>query len=1237
MVLTDFTELFFVRNRRRRRTPDIDDRADSKCPICEVHFGCVPRPKSLRNMKLKLRTNPPTMICRLACKGQLTQLATVLALLLSLFAATAGSTGQSDVRILQIQGTAEVLTEGARKWVLTQTNQVLSAGDRLRTGPNSRVTLLWSDQSVVPFGALTELEILPPDQPGSLSGLRLFQGLLSFFHRDQPGRIRVLTRGAAASIRGTEFVMEVRETNGGEQVLLAVIDGEVRLANAQGAVVLTNQEQAVIAPGQPPLRTAGFIANNVLQWCFYYPGVLDLNELGLSAEEQEALRISLSAYRAGDLLGALAQYPVNRQPASDSERIYHAALLLAVGQVEQTEVALAALPSGSRQAPLSRALTTLIAAVKRSPQSTPAQPQLATELLAASYYEQSRAMGEAALRTALDLARRATVASPQFSFAWVRVAELEFGFGRTREAAVALERGLELAPRNAQALALKGFILAGRNQITQAEEWFDRAIAADAALGNAWLGRGLCRIRKGEVAAGRSDLLVAAAIEPQRALLRSYLGKAFADGGETELANRELNLALRLDPNDPTGWLYAALLKQQQNRINEAIRDLEQSQARNDNRALFRSQMLLDQDRAVRSANLASLYRDAGMSEVGAREAAKAVTHDYANDAAHLFLSDSSNEQRDPTRFNLRQETVWFNELLLANLLAPVGAGRLSQTVTANEYSKLFEADGLGLASESIWRSDDQFRQLASQYGTFGNTSWALDLDYQHNAGVRPNNELDRLEWYTTIKQQLTGKDSVMLLAKYQSYESGDNFQYYDPNTAHRPHFKFEEHQEPILIGGYQHEWAPGIRTLLLGGRLVNEQEFSDHQAPQLLLFENPVGAVSFASKQPFDVRLADELEIYTAELNQIFQRERFTLIAGTLWQGGQFDFANVLSHAPTPPVVPYPPSFLTPVNTVFSEPYRRFKAYGYLTVEPLDKLWLTAGIAHDQLTMPANFRSPPQSAGTEDRDLLEPKAALIWSPVDQFALRGIYAKSLGGVSLDESYRLEPTQLAGFAQSYRTVISESVVGSVAAPETETMGTAMDLKLSATTFVGLQYEHINSAVERSIGVFRLDNSVAPYHPSTTREYLDYTEQSFGVGVNQLLGDGFALGVSYRFTQAELQSTLPEIVPVNSGAARDERATLHRVGGYLLFNHSSGFFARFDANYYRQINEGYSPNLPGDAFVQLDLQTGYRFYHRRAELSIGVLNLTDQDYHLNPLTLYSEMPRERVFAVRFSFRF
>src|SRR5438105_7315374 len=132
----------------------------------------------------------------------------------------------------------------------------------------------------------------------------------------------------------------------------------------------------------------------------------------------------------------------------------------------------------------------------------------------------------------------------------------------------------------------------------------------------------------------------------------------------------------------------------------------------NDNRRLHRSGLLLDQDRAVRSASLASIYRDAGMPDVSLREAASAVTYDYANYSAHLFLANSFDALRDPTRFNLRYETAWFNELLLANLLAPVGAGTFSQSISQQEYSRLFDAKRLGLTTTTDVRSDGQYREV---------------------------------------------------------------------------------------------------------------------------------------------------------------------------------------------------------------------------------------------------------------------------------------------------------------------------------------------------------------------------------------------------------------------------------------------------------------------------------------------------------------------------------------------
>ena len=88
---------------------------------------------------------------------------------------------------------------------------------------------------------------------------------------------------------------------------------------------------------------------------------------------------------------------------------------------------------------------------------------------------------------------------------------------------------------------------------------------------------------------------------------------------------------------------------------------------------------------------------------------------------------------------------------------------------------------------------------------------------------------------------------------------------------------------------------------------------------------------------------------------------------------------------------------------------------------------------------------------------------------------------------------------------------------------------------------------------------------------------------------------------------------------------------------MYNHNSGFFARTEALWNRQVNHGYQPALPGDDFWQFDVFAGYRLFQRRAQVQIGMLNLTDRDYRLNPLNLYAELPRQRTFTAGFQFSF
>ncbi len=1173
--------------------------------------------------------------------------------------------------VLSRAGSVDFARAEADVWYAAGDNQMLFYRERLRTREDGRAMVELEDLSRLAMNPRSELTVLPPRGGKAKTLLNVSQGLLYFLHRNQPGEIDVETPVTSAAIEGTEFVLAVNRGDGTTTV--SMLDGRVRLANPFGQLTLVSGEQGVVEPGQPPRKTASIEARNIVQWFLYYPGVLAPEELGLDAATQTALRASLDAYRSGDLLKALDAYPAGRKPATTAETTYLAALNLSCGLLAEYKALAARLPADQANA---RALRSVVAAVQFEPRTDPApvdhQPvatqegatparhslpsagapsaqgvgRTASELLAHSYLQQSRHDLEGALATA----REAVAVNPNFGFGWERVAELEFSFGRVNAARRALEKALVVSPRNAQAHALQGFLDLADGRMRDADAAFAGALTIDPMLGNAWLGRGLGRIRTGEITEGRADLETAAALEPNRSLLRSYLGKAFAhearfadgvvDRGELHgLAAKEIGRAVALDPLDPTPWLYLALLKYDEYRIADAIHCLEQSQRLNDNRAVYRSRFLLDQDQAVRSANLANIFADADMKDVSVRESARAVSLDYANYSAHLNLASSFNELRDPTRFNLRYETEWFNEHLLATLLAPPGAISLSQNLSQQEYSRMFAADRFGLNSTFEYLSTGEYKETASQFGSWGGTSYALDLEYQHNDGVRPNNGLDRIEWYSRIKQRITPQDSLLLLAKYQDYESGDNFQYYDDSLA-RPAFYYAEQQTPMLLAGWHHEWAPGVHTLFLGGRLVNDQQLGDTNAVQMLAVVNPPGFFNPLGS-PFDVEYRSDFEIYTAELNQIIQGDRHTDIFGVRYQQGTIDGYTKFTNPP----LGFETLFELPSESWTENDFRRLSLYAYHHWEVIDGLMLIGGLSYDELDFPANYRRPPLSTDQTEYSKLSPKAALLWDITPGVRARFVFAQAVGGLSYDESVRLEPTQLVGFSQSFRTLISESVVGSVESPRYEIIAGALDLRPWKDAWLSFQGETLHERVDRDIGIFDFDFAqIPPASRGVAREQLDYDELNARVVFNQIIGSQLFFEAQYQFTRSELTRSLPDI-PATELYIRttSTEMDLHQFKASLTWQHPSGFFARGEFHEVIQHHGAitpepeFTPLLPGDKLQLLNLYAGYRFPARRGEVTVGVVNLFDNDYELDPLNYHPEYPQERGLYARLKFNF
>jgi Tfp pilus assembly protein PilF len=1131
--------------------------------------------------------------------------------------------------LLTVAGKVEVAPKGGTAWAAARANQVLQLGDRVRTGLDSQATLRLSTLTILRVDELTTLVVQPPEQAGRRPIVDLQSGAAYFFNRDKPSETQFRTPSASGAIRGTELVLRVKPDH---QTEVAVLDGTVDLTNGQGSLEVNSGEVATGAPGQALQKTSLVDAVNVIQWTLYYPGVLDPAELGLEGDARDALANSTGAYRRGNMVGALSQYPAKRSPGSDAERVYRAALLLSAGQVDSAEKLLTPI----QENPQAEALRGMIATVQGRTWSGPA-PTTASEFLVASYQAQARHD----LPTALRMAKMAVAKSPGFAFAQERLAEMEFSMGNTDAANAALEKALVLAPDNAQALALKGFVLSAQRKIAQAEIYFNRAIAADGALANGWLGRGLVRIRRGCVNEGRRDLETAAALEPNRAFLRSYLGKAWSMDEPLQyswnphLATNELHRAMALDPNDPTAWLYSALLNDQRNRINQAIRDLEHSQAMNGNRAVFRSEFLLDQDAAVRSANLALIYEDAGLSDVAVREATKALNEDYANYSAHLFLSESYDELQDPRREDLRYQTPWEDELLVANLLAPVGAGVLSQNISQAEYSQLFEADRAGVINRTEYFSRGAFLENGSQFGTSGPMAYALNAYYLTDPGWRPNNSLVNSDFSAQVKYALTGKDTAFLELERTELLTGDPFQYYNfnvPSSAagrgYDPTLKEYEEQDPNILAGYHRDWGTGNQTLFLYRGLQDHFSATDQQ------YLVPVG-FGGAVAVPSALGLQRTTELNSFELQHIYENERENVVVGGRYQNESMEIANTLGANP-----PTAFSLNQPFLPAETSHFDRLSAYGYYTLKLEDSFKATVGATYDYEHFPLNISSPPLVTTESDRGRLSPKAGIDWTLPDRTRVRASYTRSLGGLINDSSTSIEPTEVGGFNQAFRSLIPQSAgFGTPPALKFETFGVGADHKFATGTYVDAEAQLLTSEGNQLIGAYTGTPALA-INDFSQQQY--FQEKDAFLSVSQLICNEVSVGARYTLAAVDVTAIDSSAATGPSFLQNHENSTLNEITFFGNLYLPCGFFGQARANWWMQHNayNYFGPNgtaEPGSEFWQVNLWAGYRFPRRHAEVALGLLNVFNQGYNVDPVTYFLEQAHKRTLVASLRFNF
>lgn len=1116
---------------------------------------------------------------------------------------------RADILIVQsIEGEAYVeSSREAGAWVPLRLGSILPYGARVRTGIRGRLSIRYPNGVVLFVDRLSLVEVGSDNRQTAERDIDLKQGALYFFSRRQSERRRLIGPAAIGAIKGTEFEARIVDN---DTLRISMIDGEVDLSNEAGLVELEAGEVGFAGSGGAPRKAKLVSLYEAVQWCLYYPAVID------PAVFDAGLGEPLSRYRRGDLPGAMAAFD-DRYPGggdSASSRLLGGALLLASGDVEGARQALSRVSGYESER---RALEELIDAVGGVEAGRTSQPQSASHWLARSYWRQS----QDDLEGALAAARRATEMSPNFGYAWVRRAEMEFAFGQTTAMKAPLEQASGLVPENPQVAVLRGLVAASENNLEAAGAAFQQSIAKTGELGHAWLGLGLVQRRSGDLSASIDSVETAAATEPSVSSYRSYLARLYDEAGRADDAANELQVARELDPGDPTPHLVSALLNQRQNRINQAIRDLERSIELNDNRSLFRSRSLLDQDYALRRANLAAIYRDAGMEVFGRREAARALVDDPANHSAYLFLASAYEELRDPNRFNLRYETVVNQSLLMANLLASVEAGVFSRHVGLNDYTKLLGDNGLSLLSQTDYWSRGAWSERASITYQGGTQALALDLDYYRSPGWHPNGDIERYEVGLTYKFQVTPRDTVTAHINMTDRDSGDASQLYDPADGD-PVFRFEEEHMPDFYAGWTRNWSPDATSLLMAGRWRAEVNQMDEGLPLLALYLEPDGGFLDAFIFDSDLDFESEQEFYVAELQHIQRWGSIRLLAGARYQTGEISSASTIGNF-------HPSTWenlfeAVPFTSTVEEDLERISGYAYVSFEPVPEIKFTVGVTADEMDLPKNFLLVPVTGGSRSISKISPKVGIDWRPLPSVQLRAAYLQGLGGASFEESIRLEPTIFHGFLQGFRSLLPESAVSSVSGPEFEVFGGGISWSGPHDFYLDLSWAERRSEALRYGGFIDYRGVPGASTIGLVADNNDFEERELELALHKLIGDSFTAGLRYRFIEAEYRNEL--LFDGLDSSLRGD-STLQVLTAQLGYQHPAGWMARLESSYLEQENDIYS--LPDEDLFQTNVILGYRMPGRRIQLQVGVLNVEDEDYRLFALTPFLELPRERTF--------
>lgn len=1113
---------------------------------------------------------------------RLKNLAPLLLSLFFVFSHERISLAQTTASLAEIEtlsGDVQVYHQG--NWKKAQVKQNLYKDDRVRTGNNGLVRVLAGDGSRIQINTNSLFILREVAQSAGWIQTRLKQIRRSLYqlyawNKDEPGEmalennnpgieINLETPTIKAGIRGTSLVLKVLPEPAGPRgklptTLLMVTDGlvEAQAITGPADTLAVNGGYQVIARQGKPLKLERITISPVdaVQWSLYLPPVFTMVESDRSIADP-ALGAGLTA----------ANVSIQERQFSKVEKQLDSLTRNFPGESAPYRLLALTLLATNRKEDAQKAA---LKAVERDPDS----PQAAIVL---SYTYQALFQLDEAMAWTI----KALEFDPENNIALTNLARLQFGEGRIEVAWETVQRNKIVSGVNAESANLEGFILLAMRKTDEAYQQFKKAVSLDSGFGEPHLGLALCLMRQGQTEKAFKEVARAVLLEPQRALFHSYWGKMLHQAGRFDKALNAFKRAHSLDPSDPTPDFYRALVLKDLNRPGEAIRAFNSAIALNDNRAVYRSRFLLDQDLAARNINLSTLYNQLGLNSWARNKALASIKYDYTSYDGHLFYAGSLRTDED-------RSYSFTSEALLARMLQPANVNTFNNF---NNYSSLFEQPKVQGTVSGLVGENATYGGSGEVFGAIpdANTAFSLGGFYETSDRWRENNFTRTGSGVAIAKWQPTLNDGFLATVSHTQVEQGDaTYPRFEYDSPEHPENSFEGSVQRYEMGYHRH-LAPRSDLLFHITYLGNDTDLFQKERLEATLDGIPLDAEqTIDAQRPF----------WQGQLHYTFNVEDHQLLLGTLQYHGETSGRNIIDISLE--LDGQSQSF--PFADTYNEHDISYASY-YLQDSWRVNNWLAAEIAayYNRMENGNPFTGTEWTIAEFD-----PRIGIIVNPTAKDTLRlAAFRYILPFISP----RLDPTDIAG-VPIYRNTQEGS----------------------HNTEFAFTWEHEWASGFTAANIFHLDKEISDtiqdQESEINREFSGSTK-GLELEHDQMLTNRIGMIARYRYLDVD-----DEVDPRQSALNNVNREEhLFHLG--LRYVHPEGYFAGA-AQTYRSIRS--QNTRPDEDAAATDLEIGYRFPDKRGEASLKILNLFDNQFNwvTDRLVLQGREPaRQVLFTLSFNF--